>query len=97
MLAAAFPRAAWRTESEAVYAMSLASEGIMPPLARAAIAELIRDEEQLPAVAQLLRRCRAMEREPLNDLCCPSCGSHNVAADAGAALCFDCDHEWRLA
>ena len=98
MLAAAFPRAAWKSESEAVYAMSLAAEGIEPAVARAAIAALVREEEHLPAIATILARCRSITAdEVLADLICPACGSHVVAADHGAALCFDCDHEWRFA
>jgi hypothetical protein len=97
MLAAAFPRAAWGHESEAIYAMSLAAAGIHPAVARAAVAGLVREEEHLPTIATVLNRCYAIAAgEVLDDLSCPGCGSHIVAADRGACLCFDCDHEWRL-
>ena len=91
LLAAAFPRAAWRAESEAVYAMALAQEGIAPTTARAAIAELISEEFLLPPVAQVLAHCRAAGCAGINEVVCPHCGSTLIAVDRGCGLCFDCD------
>ena len=91
LLAAAFPRAAWRAESEAVYAMALAKYGVTPDVARAAVAELIRDEYELPPVAQLLAHCRSAALKGVEDVRCPGCGSALIAVDHGCGLCFDCD------
>lgn len=93
MLAAAFPRAAWRQDSEAVYVMAIAHESIDPATARGAIADLIRNELDLPPVALVIRRCleysaKAAQRE----WSCPNCGSKLVAGVVnGPGLCFDCD------
>jgi hypothetical protein len=96
MLAAAFPRAAWRDESEAMYAMALAGCGVTAATARAAIKDLVLEEEQLPSIAKVLQRCRTVQSGTLDEVACSSCGSHLWVADAGLAVCCDCDHEWRL-
>jgi len=93
MLAAAFPRAAWKVDSDAVYAMALAGEGISPAVARAAIRKLITEQMELPPVALVLRACREVEAEHLiKDWACPVCGSAMVSGIIdGPAVCFDCD------
>ena len=98
MLAAAFPRASWRAESEAVYVMALAQAGVTAAVARKAIARLITEEMELPPVALLLRRCREVscERE-LSAWRCPECGSRLVAGTLGGpGVCFDCTWEGTL-
>lgn len=96
MLAAAFPRASWRTESEAVYTMALTAEGVPASVARAAIAELIREEMELPPVALLLRRCRLIDVIE-HDWQCPECGSHLICGTAGGpGICGDCEWEGTL-
>lgn len=61
MLAAAFPRASWRAESEAVYVMALTQARIPTDVAQRAIATLITDEAMLPPVAHVLSRCREIQ------------------------------------
>jgi len=96
MLAAAFPRASWRQESEAVYVMSLAADRISPVVARAAVARLVREEMELPPVALLLRRCREeAAASSLYDWRCPQCGSLRTAGSIGGpGVCFGCDTEF---
>ena len=96
LLAAAFPRAAWRAESEAVYAMALARYGVTPAVARAAISELIREQYDLPPVAQVLAYCHAASLRGVADVHCPECDSALVAVDAGRGLCFDCDWQGEI-
>lgn len=93
LLGAAFPRAAWRDESEAAYTLPLAEAGFGAARVRAAIASLIREEHELPPVARVLERCRAMAAGDLEDVACPECGSHLIAVDGGLFVCFDCDCE----
>jgi len=98
LLGAAFPRASWTTESEAVYTMALGQARIPADAAQQAIATLITEEMMLPPVALVLRRCR-------ETLCsreffrwrCPECGSRRVVGTLGeAAVCFDCDWKGTL-
>jgi hypothetical protein len=99
MLAAAFPRASWRQDSEAVYVMALMQERVSPGVARSAIAQLIREEMELPPVALMLKRCRETNaREAQRDWRCPECGSHLVAGSIGGpGVCFDCVWEGTFA
>jgi len=97
LLAAAFPRAAWRDESEAAYTMALMDAGATPEEVNAAVRYAIQNEEQLPAVATLLQFGKTLRREELvKSWRCPKCGADNVAVDRGTiALCFECD--WQAA
>ena len=99
MLAAAFPRASWRTESEAIYAMQMSAAGIEPHVARRAITGLIATEMELPTVALVLRRCREVACEvEQREWQCPKCGSRLVAGSVGGpGVCFDCDWKGRFA
>ena len=99
MLAAAFPRASWRQESEAVYVMALAQQQVTATVARRAIADLITNEMELPPVALVLARCReAAASDDFYDWRCPSCGSTLVAGSIGGpGICFDCTWEGRFA
>ena len=54
MLAAAFPRAAWRAESDAAYTMGLMSAGVAPDEASMAVRNLVHEFTQLPTVADVL-------------------------------------------
>lgn len=92
LLAAAFPRASWRADSEAVYVMALAEEGVTPDAARSGVRKLIRESMELPPVAAVLRSCREVAAEQLiHDWRCPLCGSEKVAGIVGGpGVCFDC-------
>ncbi len=96
LLGAAFPRQSWRTESEAVYTMALASENVLPEVARQAISELVKEELELPPIALVLRKCRAVAAtEDFHDWTCPACGSPRTAGySGGPCMCFDCEHQW---
>jgi hypothetical protein len=78
--------------------MALAEEGIMPEVARSAIRLLIREADELPTVASLLRTCRRVHAEQtVFDWRCPLCGSEKVAGIVGGpAVCFDCVWEGTL-
>ncbi len=93
MIAAAFPRAAWRTESEAIYTMALAQAGVSADVAKRAAAALICEELELPPVALVLRRCREISAGvAIASFRCPKCGSERVAGTIGGpGVCFDCD------
>ena len=96
LLAAAFPRQSWKTESEAVYTMALASENVAPEVARRAVSELVKEELELPPIALVLRKCRVVAAtEDFHDWGCPSCGSLRTAGYIGGpCMCFDCDCQW---
>ena len=96
MLAAAFPRASWKSDSEAVYVMALTQAHIPADVARRAIATLITEEMQLPPVALVLRRCRETQAgHEFFDWRCPVCGSDKVAGIVdGPGFCGDCDCDW---
>lgn len=98
MLAAAFPRASWKTDSEAVYVMALTQARIPADVAQRAVATLITEEMMLPPVALVLRRCRETQAgRDFFDWACPACGSDKVAGIVGGpGLCFDCDWEGML-
>ena len=98
MLSAAFPRAAWKQDSEAVYTMALGQAGVAPSIARRAIARLITEETELPPVSLILKRCReTVAADYFRDLRCPACASSLVAGTIGGlAVCFDCDWEGEL-
>jgi hypothetical protein len=93
LLAAAFPRAAWRPESDAAYSMALIDSGATPEEVNAAVRTLIRTEEQLPSVATILDAIAGHRRDDVQQAWrCPSCGSDKVAVlDSTPVLCFDCD------
>lgn len=94
-LAAAFPRSAWKSDSDAVYAMTLASEGIDADTAFAAVTEFVKECDELPSAASLLRRCKAVAASTaIRDWRCPLCDSRLVAGTVGGpGVCFDCDWE----
>lgn len=98
MLGAAFPRASWKADTEAVYVMALSKERIPGVVARRAVADLITTEMELPPVALVLRRCAETAcGEEFYDWRCPECGSERVAGTVGGpGLCFDCDWEGTL-
>lgn len=95
LLGAAFPRASWSDDTEAVYVMAMAQEGVTPSQARAAVRKLICESYELPPVAALLATVRSMvTRDALADWRCPKCGSDKVAGMIGGpAVCFDCGWE----
>jgi hypothetical protein len=97
MIGAAFPRASWTRETEAVYTMALASAGITPSVARAGIAKLITEEYELPPVALVIRECRKQTHVDY-DWRCPRCGSLSTAGQmSGPGVCFECGWEGRFA
>jgi predicted RNA-binding Zn-ribbon protein involved in translation (DUF1610 family) len=75
--------------------MALAEDGVTPTAARGAVRQLIRESEELPTVALLLRTCRSVAfKESSREWKCPNCGSDKVAGIvSGPAVCFDC--EWQ--
>lgn len=98
MLAAAFPRASWRTQTDAVYVSALIHEGVPAAVARQAVARLVSEEMELPPIALLLQRCREVASgDEFYDWRCPECGSRMVAGTLGGpGICFDCDWEGTL-
>lgn len=92
-MAAAFPRAAWRTESDAAYTIALVDSGATPEEVNAAVRTLISTEKQLPCPATILETIATQRhREAREAWRCPSCGSDKVAViDSSPVLCFDCD------
>jgi len=95
MLAAAFPRAAWRAQSDAAYTMALLSSSLSADEVNVAVRDLIRTSTELPTVADIITMVKEMRmKATMNALRCPSCGSALVAAVGGrVVLCFDCDWE----
>ncbi len=93
LLGAAFPRASWSDDTEAVYVMAMAQVGVTPRQARAAVRKLICESHELPTVAAVLGTVRSMVAgELLAEWRCPECGSDKVAGVIdGPATCFDCD------
>lgn len=78
--------------------MALASTGITAKVARHAISDLICTATELPTAAEVIGACRdSWYSDTLKDIRCERCGSAAVVADAGWALCFDCDHVWSIA
>ena len=59
MLAAAFPRSAWRAESDA-YTMGLMSAGIAPDEASVAVRNLVHESTELPTVADIIIEVRRL-------------------------------------
>lgn len=98
LLAAAFPRASWTENSEAVYVMAMAEEGVTPAAARGAVRRLIRESYELPPVAAILRAARENAAESImHDWRCPLCGSEKVAGIIGGpGVCFECVWEGTL-
>lgn len=95
MLAAAFPRSAWRAESDAAYTMGLMSAGIAPDEASVAVRNLVHESTDLPTVADIIIEVRRLRTEAtVAAFRCPSCGSDRIAAAQGVVLlCWDCDWE----
>lgn len=95
MLAAAFPRAAWRAESDAAYTMGLMSAGVAPDEASMAVRNLVHEFTQLPTVADVLDEVQRLRSQAtVAAFRCPACRSDLVAAiDGRVVLCFDCDWE----
>lgn len=93
LLAAAFPRAAWKAESDAAYTIALVDAGVSADEVSAAVRQLVRTEEQLPTIATIIEAVRQMRHdERAAAWRCPACGSDKVAVtDATVRLCFDCD------
>ena len=94
-LAAAFPRAAWRDESDAVYAMALMDAGVAPDVLARAIRRVVKQSQYLPTVAELLKVCAAVKlEEDAASWRCPRCGSDKVTVFAGVVnWCAECDWE----
>ena len=95
MLAAAFPRSAWRAESDAAYTMGLLSAGVTPDEVSTAVRNLVHNHSELPTVADVLEEVRQIR---INSMVaafrCPKCRSDLVAAvDGKVVLCFECDWE----
>lgn len=78
--------------------MALAEEGITPTTARAAVRKLVRESDELPTVALLLRTARIVAAdEKVRDWRCPLCDSDKVAGVVGGpCVCFDCVWEGTL-
>jgi len=95
MIGSAFPRNAWTKATEAVYVMALMDEGVPVPVARQAIRELIREEDELPPPARVIRRCHEVAAgDEFTDWHCPECGSARVIGTiGGSGWCPDCEWE----
>jgi predicted RNA-binding Zn-ribbon protein involved in translation (DUF1610 family) len=93
MIGSAFPRNAWTKATEAVYVMALIDEGVGAAVVRQAIRALIREEEELPSPARVIRRCREVAAgDEFHDWHCPECGSVRVVGTIGGpGWCPDCD------
>jgi ribosomal protein S27AE len=93
MLAAAFPRAAWRTKSDAVYTMALCDAGLAPDIVAAAVRKVILEHTELPSIAALIGVCRAVRAdEAARAWRCPACGSGAiVVAREEPVWCGSCD------
>lgn len=78
--------------------MALAEEGVTPAAARGSVRLLIRESDNLPTVAAVLRAARAVASEQIiHDWRCPLCGSEKVAGIIGGpGVCFDCVWEGTL-
>lgn len=98
MIGAAFPRSAWSKASEAVYVMALIDEGAAPTVVRQAVRALIREEDELPTPARLIRRCREVASGgEFYDWRCPECSSIRVVGSIGGpGWCPDCEWEGTL-
>ncbi len=97
MIGSAFPRNAWSKATEAVYVMAIMDEGIAPAVVRQAVRALIREEEELPTPARVIRRCHEVAGEELYDWRCPECSSVLVVGIIGGpGWCPDCDWEGTL-
>lgn len=93
-LAAAFPRAAWRQQSDAAYTMALADAGVSPDVLNRAVRHIIREHDELPAVADIIRTCLTVEHQNAPAWRCPECGSDIVSViDGRVVLCHDCEWE----
>ena len=94
-LAAAFPRASWRADSDAAYTMALMNAGVTPAELGPAVADLVAEAEHLPTVAEILAVVRRRRhRAVVEALRCPACASDLVAvSESKVILCFDCDWE----
>ena len=94
-LAAAFPRASWRQDSDAAYAMALMNAGVTSDELGPAVADLVAEADNLPTVAEILAAVRRRRRaDTVEALRCPACGSALIAvSESRVILCFDCDWE----
>jgi len=95
MLAAAFPRSAWRAESDAAYTMGLLSAGVTPGEVSVAVKNLVHNYSELPTVADVVDEVERIRTDTVvAALRCPKCSSDLVAAvDGRVVLCFECDWE----
>ncbi len=93
MLAAAFPRSAWRTKSDAVYTMALCDAGFTPDVVAAGVRTVILEQTELPSIAALIAVCRQVRAdEAAKGWRCPSCGSTSVCVvDERPVWCGTCD------
>ena len=97
MLGAAFPRASWDRATEAVYVMAFMDEDLAPSAVQQTVRMLIREEEQLPTPAKVIRRCRELDPTSIITWSCPQCGSPRIVGLLdGPGWCPDCDWEGTL-
>jgi hypothetical protein len=97
MIGSAYPRNAWGKPTEAVYVMALMDEGIPPVVVRQAVRYIIREEDELPTPARLIRRCHEVAGQEMHDWHCPECSSVRVIGTIGGpGWCPDCDWEGML-
>ncbi len=90
LLAAAFPRSAWKADSDAAYTLALIDAGASSHEVQAAVRLAIQQFDQLPTVADLLGIVK--EQRPPIFYVCPACESQRIAViDGEPVLCFDCD------
>lgn len=98
MIGSAFPRSSWGRSSEAVYVMALMDEGVTPAVVRQAVRTIIREEDELPTPARVIRRCHEVASgDAFHDWHCPDCSSIRVVGTIGGpGWCPDCDWEGTL-
>lgn len=77
LLAAAFPRASWRVESDAAYTLALVNSGLPVEDIARAVAWCTANLDQLPTVSRIIAAARSTQD---SRLICFICG-HEVTAD----------------